>query len=283
MKKNMKTQILRICTAKWVHIVSVFGWLLVILPIPVFMFLRYFFCAIDDSFSDVLPVGLLVGVGAQMIAFGNNRRDENQKREGLCLKSFVLAYEQAYDLLQDCNNDRVKWVCAARALANASMLAAEITHDTLRRNLELHRLNYQVAFSNCLQQPAPFFYGAPRHIANLDKAAEWSSKPETRHGVYYASASKSIPEEILRPIWIAMQWTDIFEAESNALRTRLQKQARVTQRPLDVHPDDDPLKNQKFSDGERLQIGTIYPGLLDYLNHKTMYCSVGGKLSIRKN
>lgn len=152
-----------------------FGWGLiavagVVVAYPLFVPLVKF-----DPLINALPAGVLVALGAQLFTQSKNLRDIREKRSLFFLASCVEAYEEARKLLQDGNNERVRWIAAGRALNHAKELASNVSEDTHCRVLELHKLKYRGFFHGALsEKPAAFFFGAKDISIPTDEAAALS-------------------------------------------------------------------------------------------------------------
>jgi hypothetical protein len=208
-----------------------------------------------DLLINALPAGVLVALGAQLLTQGKNFSDVSEKRSLFFLESSVKAYEEARNLLQDGNNERIKWIAAGRALVHAKKLAANVTEDAHLRVLELHKLNYRGFFHGALaDKPAAFFFGAKYTSIPTDQAAELSTAEEERRGRPITSSLNELSDKSLRAVWEAAQW------------------------PVDYQ---DPL-DHGFSDEELAKLTVLFPGLHEFLEHKKSWHSASGKLFPRK-
>ena len=184
------------------------GWLFLLVPLAVYVVYVWHTSCISVSLEGILPVGLFMAFGAQLVAAGRYADTQRQKREQFFLESFVDAYTEALGFLKASDNDRadrVAWVAAGRAVASANGLAAEITEMSFRHVLEIHRLKCLPDFSVFLEKPAHFYYGTPTDITDLDEAAKRSIRRESSR-----ITDTSVPPEAIRPIWAAVQWTKDF-------------------------------------------------------------------------
>lgn len=234
-----------------VFILYSLGWLLVLAACVVLA------CPFVDSTKqfDVvvngLPAGVLVALGAQLLTQAKNFSDKQENRSLFYLDSCVKAFEEAKLLLQDGNNDRAKWIAAGRALVHARELASNVSRDSHLRVLELHKLKYRRIFNGAIsEKPASFFYGVPDASLPINEAAALSTASETRDGRTTASTLKSLPDKALRAVWDASQW------------------------PSDYR---DPL-DRGFSEEEQGKLFVLFPGLHEYLEHKTQWRSMSGEL-----
>ncbi len=205
----------------------------------------------DPLINNGLPAGILVALGAQLLSQGKNLRDASEKRSLFYLESCVKAYEEASKILQDGNNERVKWIGAGRALRHAKELATRITEDMHLRVLELHRLKYRNIFHDALaEKTAAFFYGAKDSSIAIDEAAKQSTAAEERSGRTVTSTLKELSDKSLRAVWEAAQW------------------------PTDYQ---DPL-DRGFTEEEKGKLIVLFPGLHEFLEHKERFHSASGKL-----
>jgi hypothetical protein len=227
------------------------GWFLILVAAIVIVY--PLFCPLIkyDPLINTLPSAVLVALGAQLLAQGKNFSDVLEKRSLFYLESCIKAYEEARNLLQDGNNERVKWIAAGRALAHAQELANGITEDDHRRVLELHNLKYRGFFHSVLaDKPAAFFFGAKDTSTTTDEAAKLSTAGEVRGGRSITSTVKEISEKSLRVVWKAAQWPENYND------------------PLDTG----------FTDEEQANLLVLFPGLHEFLEYKKRWSSASGKL-----
>lgn len=231
------------------------GWSLVFLAVAVVAYPLFLPLVKFDPLINALPAGVLVALGTQLLTQGKNFSDVREKRSLFFLESCVKAYEEARNLLQDGNNERVKWIAAGRALVHAKELAANVSEDAHRRVLELHKLKYRGFFHGVLaDKPAAFFFGAKDTSVPTDKAAELSTAGEDRGGRPVTSTVNELSDKSLRAVWEAAQW------------------------PVDYQ---DPL-DRGFSDEEQAKLIVLFPGLHELLEHKKNWHSASGKLFPRE-
>ena len=208
-----------------------------------------------DPLVNALPAGVLVALGAQLLTQSKNLRDIREKRSLFFLESCVEAYEEARKLLEDGNNERVRWIAAGRALAHAKELASNVNENPHRRVLELHKLKYRGFFHGVLaDKPAAFFFGVKDTSISTDDAAELSTAGEERGGRPVTSTLRALSDKSLREVWEAAQW------------------------PVDYQ---DPL-DRGFSTEEQGKLVVLFPGLHEFLEHKQRCHSASGKLFPRE-
>ena len=203
------------------------------------------------SLTSVVPAGLLLTLGGILLAKSREATDAQEKRSLFCLDSCVAAYEEARNLLVDGDNDRGRWIAAARALKHAQKLSKAVTVDAHLRALEVHHLKYRKFFYDILSpKSAAFFYGAQDPATPLDAAAAASTAREERAGRSVTSTVNALSEKSLHAVWEAAQW-----------------------------PDDnpDPL-DAGFSPEEEGRLLVLFPGLYEYLEHTRRFTSASGRL-----
>ena len=86
-----------------------------------------FFGRINEALSlaSLIPNALLLALGGLLLSRARELEDAQEKRSLFYLESCVRAYEEAWNLLCDGNNDRGTWIAAARALKHAQNLRRE--------------------------------------------------------------------------------------------------------------------------------------------------------------
>lgn len=201
-----------------------------------------------------------VGVGATVALTGFFLQiyiyvtQKKYEKSGFRLTAALDAYEEAHKLLQDKNNDRVKWVTAARALQRGVRIAAGITEQVHKDVLEVHRDRYRLIFGDILGYynqdiTASFFYGASVDMVDIKEAAEYSSKRGNGEPML-----RTLSETSLKIIWDFAQF------------------------PVDY---EDPISDIKAFSGEEVdEYFNImkYKGLFEYLRHTRQFHSTDGKL-----
>lgn len=231
------------------------GWALILVAAVVVAYPLFIPLVKFDPLMNALPAGVLLALGAQLLTQGKIFGDLREKRSLFFLESCVKAYEEARDLLQDGNNERVKWIAAGRALAHAKELSENVVDDAHRRVLELYKLKYRGFFSASIaEKPAAFFYGAKDISITTDDAAALSTAREDRGGRTVTSTLNALSDKALRAVWEAAQW------------------------PVDYQ---DPL-DRGFSVEEQAKLLVLFSGLHEFLEHKENWHSASGKLFKRE-
>jgi hypothetical protein len=230
------------------------GWLLIALAGGVVTYPFVVPLVTFDPLLNGLPAGVLVALGGQLLSQGKNFSDATEKRSLFYLDSCVKAYDEARGLLEDGNNERVKWIAAGRALVHARELANNVTEDAHLRVLELHKLKYRGFFHGALaDKTAAFFFGAEDPSIATDEAAALSTAREERGGRTITSTLKELSEKSLRAVWEAAQWPSDYK---------------------------DPL-DRAFSSEEHAKLTVLFPGLHEFLEHKQSWHSASGRLHPR--
>lgn len=230
------------------------GWLFIASAICVVAYPFLSSVVTFDPLINGFPAGILVALGAQLLSQGKNMRDASEKRSLFYLESCVKAYEGASKILQDGNNERVKWIGAGRALGHAKELALRVTEDIHLRVLELHKLKYRGIFHGAIaEKTAAFFYGAHDASIATDEAAKLSTAREERGGRTVTSTLKELSDKSLRAVWEAAQWPSDYQ---------------------------DPL-DRGFTKEEQGKLIVLFPGLHEFLEHKERFHSASGKLFAR--
>jgi len=229
---------------------TILGWMFIALAGAVIAYPFFAPVVKFDPLINGLPAAVLVALGAQLFTQGKNLKETREKRSLFYLDSCVKAYEEARNLLEDGNNERVKWIAAGRALAHAKTLAANVTDDDHLRVLELHKLKYRGVFHGALaDKTAAFFFGVDPALPT-DRAAELSTAREEHGGRTVTSTLHELLDKALRAVWEAAQW------------------------PLDYK---DPL-DRGFSEEEHAKLTVLFPGLHEFLEHKKRWQSASGQL-----
>lgn len=208
-----------------------------------------------EAMKNAVPAGILIALAAQLFTQSKSATEKREKRSLFFLDSCVKAFEEARSLLQDGNNERATWIAAGRALGHAQELAKDVTEDAHKRVLELHRLKYRGFFGSTLSdKPASFFYGGDPALTT-DEAAKHSSRGEIRNGRPLVSGVRDLSDKALRAVWQAAQWPEDYE---------------------------DPL-GIGFAPEEKGKLLVLYPGLHEFLEHKSQWHSAAGKLHPRES
>jgi len=232
-------------------ILKILGWVLIAAAAVVLFYPLISSETVSNPLLNAIPAGVLVALGAQLLLQGKNASEKNEKRSSFFLESCVRAYDEAYNLLKDGNNDRGVWIATGRALIHAKELAKNVSDKSHIRVLELHKLKYRGIFHGILaDKPAAFFFGAKDISISTEEAARLSTAREESFGRVFTSTVNELSETSLRAVWEAAQW------------------------PTDYQ---DPLKLE-FTENEKAKLLVLFPGLHEFFEHKKSWISASGKL-----
>ena len=232
-------------------ILAAMGWFLLLASALVLGKSLFFESTLRSALEGALPAGVLLALAGHLFTQSKSLADAEEKRSSFNLDGFRQATEHAYSLLVDRNNNRVKWIEAARSLAHGEELAKAVTVAEHERVLELERLKYRGLFSQLLDgQPATFFYGVPPLYPTLDEAAQASSAREQKSGRMIVSSSHELDEASIRMIWQATGWPKSY---------------------------DDPL-GTPFAPSDLGSVMMLFPELHRFLEHRRTWASAAGKL-----
>ena len=204
---------------------------------------------------------LFVGIIAFLWQSRLNIFERGYQKSQFALQSALDAYEQAYNLLKNRNNDRVTWVSAARILEHGNRISKKVSEETHRDILEIQRIRYRHVLGELLGSDdhpisASFFYGQKDDTSDLDTAAMESTRredvPHSPETGWKKPVMKSIPESALFIIWKFAQYPENYEDVV---------EGRFPEDILNSHPD------------------TFFrPALFEYLRHQRKWVSINGKL-----
>lgn len=235
-------------------ILNVMGWLLVAGAVAVLGGSFFVGASFYEALKNAVPTGVLLALSGHLFTQAKTITEAAEKRSLFNLEGFRKAFNHAQELLSDGNNDRAKWIEAARSLAHGAELAKAVSVDAHQRVLELERLKYRGFFHQILSSnTAEFFYGVPASYPNLDEAAKASSAPEMKNGRHQVSTLKELGEASIYLVWSAAQW------------------------PKDY---DDPM-HERFGADQEGNLLLLYPELQRFLDHKRSWATAAGSLYTR--
>ncbi|MDA8041343.1 MAG: hypothetical protein MPJ22_02830 [Pirellulales bacterium] len=200
------------------NLVNFFGWIFLLGPIvflifyPVYVFV---FCK-PFTLPVVVMAGIFVAIGTQLLVQGKHLSDKREEFSLFHLETCVSVYKRACDILQDGNNDRVKWIRAARILAHAKELEAKITEKSHRTAFKAYMLEYQHILHTALHQPAGFYYGAPSDkIRDLKASKKWAEDEKSRKKEFV-----DIEEAALTVMVEIAEWLNEYGVMEDPLKDR---------------------------------------------------------------
>jgi hypothetical protein len=222
-------------------VLSAIAWLLVAGAVAVFGCAFVFGGSIYDALKNAVPAGVLLALSGHLFTQAKTLTDAEEKRSLFNLEGFRTAYDHAQSLITDGNNNRAKWIEAARCLAQGNELANEVSVKTHQRALELDRLRYRGIFDQLFRaKSAEFFNGVPALNPTLDDTAKAPTAPGVEDGRRLVSTNHALDEASIFLIWSAAQW------------------------PKDY---DDPMY-ERFSAEQKTKLQLLYPELHRFLDHK---------------
>src|SRR3989339_2128567 len=232
-------------------VLNALGWLLTAASAIVLGAAFFFESSVNKALESAVPAGVLLALAGHLFTQSKSLADAAEKRSSFNLEGFTKAFYHAQSLLSDGNNDRAKWIEAARSLAHGEELAKAVLIDEHKRVLELERLKYRGHFHQLLvARPATFFYGVQPHYPTLDEAAKAASASRERNGRIEVNPACDLDEASIRMVWLAAGW------------------------PKDY---DDPM-GTRFKQEEIGPLMLLFPELHKFLEHKRTWSSAAGKL-----
>lgn len=215
----------------------------------------FFESGLRNALQSAVPAGVLLALAGHLFTQAKAISDSEEKTSAFNLDGYRQASEHAHSLLSDGNNDRVKWIEAARCLAHAEQLARGVTVAEHILLLEVERLKFRGRFYSLIAGKEPqFFYGVPSIYPTLDEAAMASTAGDERNGRVTTSTVHELDEASIRAVWLAAGW------------------------PKDYR---DPVGN-RFTPDESAKLRLHLPQLHAFLEHRRTWASASGKL-FRRN
>lgn len=232
-------------------LLATLGWCMIIAAVAVLGSALFFESSVSKALESAVPAGVLVALAGHLLTQSKSIADAEEKRSSFNLEGFTKACAHANSLLSDGNNDRAKWIEAARSLAHGEALANAVTINEHKRVLELERLKYRGLFHQLIaDKSATFFYGVPPLYPTLDEAAMAASAAEERNGRIVVSTAHDLDEASIRMVWLAARW------------------------PKDYTEP----KGSRFEKEELGPVLMLFPELHRFLEHKRTWASAAGKL-----
>lgn len=228
--------------------------------------------------SSLSAVILSSGVLIATLAFARDtnklEREGVSKRDEQSLAVIKSSFDEVYDLLKDLNNDRIKWIRAARVLLWAVDLGDEIQEPNIKKSYWLLKEKLRINLYILLQTepknpiehepeslPGQFFYGISdwkdRSISMNDAALK--AHP-ARVQAFMVNLDKVVPS----PKNSEMDPSSIVAIYDFIKHSNLSEV--------------DPLKDVKLWEGDGMSQFGIYQGPANYIAHQRMYYVVEGEL-----
>jgi hypothetical protein len=200
-------------------------------------------------------LALLVATGVFIWQIIYHRKEKAYTNSHFALQSALESYDQAVDVLADENNDRVTWITAARIVERANQISKNITEQVHKDVLEVQLERYRRQMADILGFDNPnkgawFFYGIKNFSADIDTAAKESTRPvKTAFGS--KGQTRYISESSLATLYTIAGYPTNYE---------------------------DPLKKESLVGKVGVEMRASFPGLFEYLTHRSEYKTVNGNL-----
>jgi len=179
-------------------------------------------------------------------------REETTSR--FYLEQYLEGFDTAYEILESARAGdpllRMKWIAAARLLADATKMHDRISVPAHRLVARMSIPHQSQRFWKFFDEPATYYYGVvvvhASTVDALDEAARQSSKGSGT----LISTLRLVPEKVIHAVWQAVSYPKSYR---------------------------DPL-GEKFSDADRMWLPN---GLKAYLDHRDCYDTAAGNLHER--
>ena len=237
----------------------------------------YSFLTIEKA--SILPsIAISTGVLIASLAYIRDKTkhdyDAQFKHDELQLQIAKDGFDEVYDLISALENSRVIWIRAARVLLNTIELGELIVTPQLKNAFEVHREYVRVNLYQVLHiepedptksddesLPPQFFYGIE----------DWRDRTKTLDAAALESKSK-----------IKAHWVTIDKVTPEPKNSELDIRSVVAIYDFVCTNDEsyqDPLSKIKIWDGDLLGAFGVKQGPARYLEHRSRYMVVNGKLN----
>ncbi|TVP62909.1 MAG: hypothetical protein EA343_09430 [Nodularia sp. (in: Bacteria)] len=236
--------------------IRIMKWVLRILAgLFLFAALGGLFLYFQGKLNNVTIAGTFAALFGVFLNESSKIADKQTQRSKFFLEQSIAGFEHTVNLLNDRNNDRIKWISAARILQQSLKLSRRITENEHKSILQIQMDQYRHQLWEILNPDneritSTFFYGVNDSSLDIQEAAKQSSLPTDGEPKDRLSSVHSLSEKSLFEIWSFMEFSENYA---------------------------DPLHNtfcQDKIESLRLQ----HPPLYEYLKHKQKYHSAAGKL-----
>lgn len=232
---------------KW--LLRVLGWLFFIAAIG--SLILYF----QGKLDGVIPAATFAALFGVFLNEASKAADKQAQQSKFFLEQSLSGFNYVVDILSGRNNDRRKWISAARILQQSLEVSRKITEREHRIILQIQIAWYRLQLWEALNPydehiTAAFFYGANDPSLDIDEAAKMSSLPKVGEPRGRLSSVHSLSEKSLFVIWSFMKFPEDYA---------------------------DPLRGT-FSQEQIEMLRLSHRPLYEYLEHKRTYHSVAGEL-----
>lgn len=195
---------------------------------------------IEDAGRALSAVVTAVSFALAAFVFYRNsswrKEDSDIKKSEFLFEEAVNGYSRATELLSDQNNDRVKWIMAARALGEADRLSFGIVYEPHRLALDIRK----IAFRNTLYEsltvenaatggrsalPIQFFLGVKDYSITPEDAARRSTPRVTAYSIgpyenHPSPGTKFLAPASVYAVFDFIKFPDGYEDPLDKLRER---------------------------------------------------------------
>jgi hypothetical protein len=161
---------------KW--LLRILGWVFFLVAFG--SLLLYF----QGKLDNVIPAATFSALFGVFLNESSKVADKQKQRSKFLLEHSLAGFEHTVNLLCNRNNDRRKWISAARILQQSLELSKRITENEHKSILQVEMDRYRHQLWEILNPhdekitPA-FFYGASDTSLDIDEAARQSSLPKS--------------------------------------------------------------------------------------------------------
>ncbi|MGB5595242.1 MAG: hypothetical protein WBM32_00205 [Crocosphaera sp.] len=215
---------------------------------------------IQGKLAEVIPVATFAALFGVFLSEASKVADKQSQYSKFFLEQSLSGIKYAVELLSDRNNDRGKWISAARTLQQSLEVSKKMTENEHKIILQIeldryrHQL-WQILNPNDENITAAFFYGANDPNLDVHEAAKQSSLPKVGEPQGQLSSLHNLSEQSLFVVWNFMEFPENYA---------------------------DPLRNT-FSKGQIEKLRLRHRPLYEYLQHKQTHHSIAGKLYERSD
>ncbi|BAY11982.1 hypothetical protein [Calothrix sp. NIES-2098] len=208
----------------------------------------------QGKLGNVIPAATFSALFGVFLSESSKVADKQTQRSKFFLEQSLAGFEHTVNLLSDRNNNRTKWISAARILQQSLELSKKITETEHKSILQIEMDRYRHQLWEILNPyderitPA-FFYGVSDYNLDIQQAAKLSSLPTVGEPQGRLSSIHSLSEKSLFVIWSFMEFPDNYA---------------------------DPLHNT-FSQEQIEKLRLQHRPLYEYLEHKQTYHPIAGK------
>lgn len=192
----------------------------------------------QGQISNVIPAGTFSALFGVFLNESSKVVDKQTQCSKFFLEQSLAGFGHTVNLLNDRNNDRRKWISAARILQQSLELSKRITENEHKSILQIEMDRYRHQLWEILNPyderitPA-FFYGVNDSSLDIHEAAKQSSLPTVGEPQDRLSSVHSLSEKSVFVIWSFMEFPENY---ADPLRDTFSQEhierVRLQHRPL---------------------------------------------------